>query len=783
MRYLNISKLLKHIFIYSAFIRNIALIIFVVSFIVFSPTKVAAEMIDISNIVVEGNKRIETNTILNLTELESGKSYEYAKINSALQRLTKSTFFKTVDIVIVEQNVIIKVSEHPSINTISFEGNSILKDENLFEIITSQQRQTLLAAKIEHDAEKIAKIYFSKGHISAQITPKIIQRDNNRVDLVFEIIEDRITEIEKITFVGNRLFSDTRLRGVLATKQAGVFRRLISSDTFIEDRLNLDKQNLRDFYINRGYVDFEILSHSVELTRSKDAFLLTFTVKEGQKYNFGQINIVTNENDINLNEYVDLNLIRENKKYDSRKLEKLIQKIDRKLSDNGLNFVKASPNISRDDNNLLINVDINLIRGKRILVERIDIIGNSTTLDEVIRHKFDFAEGDGFNTGKIQKATDHIRALGFFSTVDVKTKQGSTADQIVIIVNLVEKPTGSLGIGAGYNSSDGSVFTLNLNERNFLGRGQTVGFGLSNSSDKKELSLSIADPTFLSRDIYLGVSLGNSSASPASLPLQTDKMYFAPSIGYPLSRDSSIMLTYKVEKDEIKLSTAGISASPIIKADVGDTVKSGIILAYKFDKTNSIIAPTSGFKIGINQEINGLFGDINYSKTSINLKTYTAIFNDDIILSSAVNAGAIFGSDSTISNRFSLGGDKLRGFQNYGIGPRDTNFTATNSNGDPLGGKMFAAANIEASFPIGIPEEYGIFGGVFLDAGSVWELDNVLSDSSKIVDDSAKIRAAAGVSLFWDTAIGPLRFNFSRPLQKEIYDVTENFRFTVDTRF
>ena len=783
MRYLNISKLLKHIFIYSAFIRNIALIIFVVSFIVFSPTKVAAEMIDISNIVVEGNKRIETNTILNLTELESGKSYEYAKINSALQRLTKSTFFKTVDIVIVEQNVIIKVSEHPSINTISFEGNSILKDENLFEIITSQQRQTLLAAKIEHDAEKIAKIYFSKGHISAQITPKIIQRDNNRVDLVFEIIEDRITEIEKITFVGNRLFSDTRLRGVLATKQAGVFRRLISSDTFIEDRLNLDKQNLRDFYINRGYVDFEILSHSVELTRSKDAFLLTFTVKEGQKYNFGQINIVTNENDINLNEYVDLNLIRENKKYDSRKLEKLIQKIDRKLSDNGLNFVKASPNISRDDNNLLINVDINLIRGKRILVERIDIIGNSTTLDEVIRHKFDFAEGDGFNTGKIQKATDHIRALGFFSTVDVKTKQGSTADQIVIIVNLVEKPTGSLGIGAGYNSSDGSVFTLNLNERNFLGRGQTVGFGLSNSSDKKELSLSIADPTFLSRDIYLGVSLGNSSATPASLPLQTDKMYFAPSIGYPLSRDSSIMLTYKVEKDEIKLSTAGISASPIIKADVGDTVKSGIILAYKFDKTNSIIAPTSGFKIGINQEINGLFGDINYSKTSINLKTYTAIFNDDIILSSAVNAGAIFGSDSTISNRFSLGGDKLRGFQNYGIGPRDTTFTGADASGDPLGGKMFAAANIEASFPIGIPEEYGIFGGVFLDAGSVWELDNVLSDSSKIVDDSAKIRAAAGVSLFWDTAIGPLRFNFSRPLQKEIYDVTENFRFTVDTRF
>ena len=783
MCYLNITKLLKHIFIYSAPKRNIALIIFVISFIGFSPTKVVAEMINISNIVVEGNKRIETNTILNLAELKSGEAYEYEKINSAVQRLIKSTFFKTVDIAIIEQNVIIKVSEHPTINTISFEGNTVLKDENLIKIVSSQQRQTLLAKKIESDAEEIAKVYFSQGRISAQITPKIIERSNNRVDLIFEIVEGRITEIEKITFVGNRLFSDTRLRGILATKQAGIFRRLISSDTFVEDRLNLDKQNLRNFYLNRGYIDFEIYSHSVELTRAKNAFLLSFSVKEGQKYNFGKINIISSEKDIDLSEYINLNLIHENKTYDSRKLENLLQKIDSKLSKNDLNFVSARPNISRDDENLLINVDINLIRGKRIFVERIDVTGNSTTLDEVIRHKFDFAEGDGFNAGKIQKATDRIRALGFFSSVDVKTKQGSTADQIIILVSLVEKPTGSLGIGAGYNSSDGTQLTLNLNERNFLGRGQTVNFGLSNSSDKKEISLSVADPTFLSRDLYLSFDVGQISTTPASLPLQTDKVYFSPSIGYPLSSDSSIIFTYKLEKDEVKLSKTGIAASPIIKSDVGNNVKSGIILAYKLDKTNSVIAPTAGFKLGINQEFNGLLGDIHYSKSSINLKKYTAFFNDDFILKSEVSAGAIIGSDSTVSNRFSLGGDKLRGFNSYGIGPRDTAYTGADADGDPLGGKMFAAANIEASFPIGVPEEYGIFGGMFLDAGSVWGLDNTLSDNSITVDDSAKIRVAAGVSLFWDTAIGPLRFNFSRPLQKEANDVTENFRFTVDTRF
>ena len=720
MCYLNITKLLKHIFIYSAPKRNIALIIFVISFIGFSPTKVVAEIINISNIVVEGNKRIETNTILNLAELKSGEAYEYEKINSAVQRLIKSTFFKTVDIAIIEQNVIIKVSEHPTINTISFEGNTVLKDENLIKIVSSQQRQTLLAKKIESDAEEIAKVYFSQGRISAQITPKIIERSNNRVDLIFEIVEGRITEIEKITFVGNRLFSDTRLRGILATKQAGIFRRLISSDTFVEDRLNLDKQNLRNFYLNRGYIDFEIYSHSVELTRAKNAFLLSFSVKEGQKYNFGQINIISSEKDIDLSEYINLNLIHENKTYDSRKLENLLQEIDSKLSKNDLNFVSARPN---------------------------------------------------------------IRALGFFSSVDVKTKQGTTADQIIILVSLVEKPTGSLGIGAGYNSSDGTQLTLNLNERNFLGRGQTVNFGLSNSSDKKEISLSVADPTFLSRDLYLSFDVGQISTTPASLPLQTDKVYFAPSIGYPLSSDSSIIFTYKLEKDEVKLSKTGIAASPIIKSDVGNNVKSGIILAYKLDKTNSVIAPTAGFKLGINQEFNGLLGDIHYSKSSINLKNYSAFFNDDFILKSEVSAGAIIGSDSTVSNRFSLGGDKLRGFNSYGIGPRDTAYTGADADGDPLGGKMFAAANIEASFPIGVPEEYGILGGMFLDAGSVWGLDNTLSDNSITVDDSAKIRVAAGVSLFWDTAIGPLRFNFSRPLQKEANDVTENFRFTVDTRF
>ena len=728
----------------------------------------------VSSIIVDGNRRISTDTIINISKINPGSAYSPFQLNSALQNIKKSTFFKTANISLENNILKINVTENPTINSISFEGNNVLKDENLDELILSKERQTLSISITEKDADKIATLYANSGRISATVEPKIIELSDNRVDLVFEINEGRMTEVEKITFTGNRAFSDFRLKGIVATKQAGIFRKLIKSDTYVEDKLSFDKDLLNKFYSSNGYIDFNV-NTSVELTRSKDAFLINYSISEGQKYRYGNIKFDIGDVVIDKKYLHKLNNIKTGKVYDQRLITKLIEEIDIYLTKSGFNFVTPIPLITRNDKDFTMDLEIQLQETKKLFVERIEVEGNSTTLDEVIRLQFDFIEGDPFNRRKVIEAVDKIRGLGFFSKVDTNTRMGTTPDQIIIMVKLIEKPTGSLGLGAGFNSSDGSEFTFNIHERNFLGRGQTVKLDLSTSKIEKQTSIALQDPSFLGRNLLAGISFGQTTSTPDSTPLKTEKLYFAPKIGFPLSRDSNLKLTYKFDQDEVTSTSDLSSVSPLISADIGKRNKSSIILSYNLDKTNAVVSPTAGFDFRFTQELNGLGGDINFFKSELDFKTYQTLFNDDIILSSNISSGIINGTDADISNRFFLGGDRLKGFRNQGIGPIDGSY-----NNDPLGGKMFAVISLEASFPIGIPEEYGIFGGVFIDAGSLWKLDD--TDNGRI-DDGSKIRSAAGVSIFWDTVIGPLRFNFSRPIKKETYDVIENFRFTVDTRF
>lgn len=754
-------------------------LLLIFSFILFFPSLGNANT---TSIIVEGNQRIETQTIVTISGLSTGVTHSDNDINKALLLLNKTKYFQSVNLRYENNKIIISVIENPTINSVSFEGNKLLQDENLLKLISTNERQTYSAVRAEGDAEKIAKAYIAIGRLGAQIVPKIINQSDNRVDLIFEINEGDIIEIEKITFIGNRFFSEKRLRGIIATKQAGIFRRLMKSDTFIDERINYDMQLLRDFYINKGFIDFNVISSSTAMTREKDAILLNFTIEEGQQYSYGKISINSEDKKIDTQKLIKLNKIKNNSNYDPRKLKKLIEDIEIRLSKNGNTFIKVSPRLRIDTENLTVNIEIDLLESQKIFVERIEVEGNSTTLDEVIRFKFDFVEGDPFDMRKVQEATDRIRGLGFFSDVSVTTRSGSTNEKIIINVKVKEKATGSLGIGAGYNSSDGSVFTFNINERNFLGKGQTVDFDLSSSSSEKQISLGLVDPTFLDRNLHAGISFGTKTSTPYSVPLITESRFFSPMMKFPLSNYTTLSVIYRYDNDQIKLSSASTVTSPLISADVGDKLKSGIILSYNLDKANSVVRPTSGYKFEAKQEINGLGGDVKHLKTALELNTYNTLFTDNIILTSNISTGLISGDDANFSDRFSLGGDELPGFRNFGIGPIDNTYSGSTANGDPLGGKMFSVVNLETSFPIGIPEEYGVFGGIFLSAGSVWGLDNVTSGSNTI-DDSFKLRSAAGVSIFWDTLIGPLRFNFSRPIKKELNDITENFRFTVDTRF
>ncbi len=757
------------------FFQNLNIMPLLIAFLLFTvlPTKLYSQEGTISSIIVSGNKRITSETIIAISKIEKGVSYSPSQLNSALQLIKKSTFFKNATVSLDNEVLRISVTENPTINSINFEGNKILQDENLSKLIFSKERQTLSISRTEKDADLIASAYADTGRISADITPKIVELSDNRVNLIFEVSEGRITEVEKITFTGNRAFSDFRLKSAIATKQAGIFRRFIKSDTFVEDKLDFDVERLQNFYINKGYIDFAVTT-SVKLTRAKDAFLINYDIKEGQQYNFSEINFETFDLIVDKKSLFKLNRIKNGSPFDQRRISKLVEEIDIYLTKNGFNFIEPIPVVNRNDIDLNMDVEIKLQKTKKIFVERIEVEGNSTTLDEVIRLQFDFVEGDPFNRRKILEAVDKIRGLGFFSNVETDTREGSSPEKIIIEVKLTEKPTGSLGIGAGFNSSDGSVFTFNVNERNFLGKGQTVKLDLSSSKIEKQTAVGFEDPSFLGRNLLAGISFGQTTSTPNSLPLKTEKLYFSPQIAFPLSRDSNLSIKYRLDKDDVKLLGEPLLISPVIRPDAGNKNKSALIISYNLDKTNSVVSPTAGYDFRLTQEFSGLGGNISFLKSELAFKTYKTAFRDDIILSSDLSSGVIFGSDASIMNRFTLGGDRLKGFRSQGIGPFDTIYNS------PLGGKMFTSISLQASFPIGVPEEYGIFGGLFVDTGSLWGLDDT---NFGRIDDAAHIRSAAGVSLFWDTVIGPLRFNWSRPIKRESYDVIENFRFTVDTRF
>jgi outer membrane protein insertion porin family len=727
---------------------------------------------------VSGNQRISSDTVRILADLPTGTRLSPGRINDALQNLTNSGLFQTVNIRTERGRAIIEVVENPTINRVSIEGNRRLDDKDLLPLLQSQSRRAFSASIAEADVAAIVEAYSTSGRLGTNVDAKIIRRTDNRVDLVFEVSEGKVTEVRRIGFVGNRNYSDRRLRRSLASKQAGVLKAFFGNDTFIQERLEFDKQQLRDFYLSRGYLDFRVNSSTAELARSRDSFLVTFNIQEGQQYRVGDVSVINNINGLDTDGFEKLFSLKTGAVFDNRRLDTALERMDDRSAQDGFPFARVTPRFVRNDDDRTVDIEFEINQGPRQFVERIDIQGNASTLDRVIRRQFKIAEGDAFNRREVGRAADRIRALGFFSNVSVESREGSNPDQAVVDVNVEEQPTGSLSFGVTFNSEEGAAATASLSQRNFLGRGQLLSASVSTAKDAEEFSLTFREPSVFDRDLSAGVNLFYSTVQANIIPLDQVNIGIRPTVSFPVSEFGRVSVGYRLSQDELTLPN-GATVSPIITTDVGKTITSSLILGYSVDKRNSLVDPSSGYIFSLNQEIAGLGGDQEFSKTTAKIKGFKSFLGEELIVSAELEGGVLsnFGSGSRIIDRFQLGGDTLRGFASGGIGPRDAAVTS----GDSLGGNFFAVARLEASFPLGLPEEYGIFGGVFLDAGSVWGLDNTNGFSA--VDDSASIRSAAGVSLFWETALGPLRFNWSRPIEKKSYDTTENFRFTVQARF
>lgn len=771
-----------------AFVRLAAIMAFLVALVPSEVTQAQGTAV-FSRIDVTGNQRIEADTIRVFSGIEAGTPATPEDLNLAVRRLFETGLFEDVTVAPQAGRLVIAVVENPTISQIAIEGNDAIDDEELFAAIQLRPRLAFSVPAAEADAQRILDAYRQSGRFAASVTPVIIRQSENRVDLVFEVEEGRPTRVQRINFVGNEVYPDRRLRRVVETSQATWLNVLFRSSGFDADRLELDAELLRQFYLERGYLDVRVLSATSELQRDRGGFFVTFTVSEGEQYRFGNISISSQIPGLDAQRFQPLLApVLGRGVYDIRDLDLVIQRIAYEAGQHGYAFVEVRPRVDRDVANRVVNIEFEILPTPRVFIERIDIVGNTRTLDRVVRRQFRVVEGDAFNAREIRGAEDRIRALGFFSQAAVTVNEGASPDRALVGVQVEEQPTGSLNLGGAFSSNEGLTARISITERNFLGRGQTVSGAIAANQEFANLEFGFVEPALFDRDLLAGFSIYFRERNFDEQSFQQTNYGIEPRIGFPLSENGRLILRYRLSMDEIR--DVSLDTSRIIEEEEGDMITSAIGATYTYDRRNSAVDPTGGFILTLNQEFAGLGGDIRHSKTRGTARVYQSLFDERVILSAELEGGMLLSRDDTrITDRFTSGGDSFRGFSRNGLGPRD--YCQTGDCLAPqqdvevdegLGGNYYGVLRLDASFPLGLPEEYGIFGGVFADIGSVWGLDNTAGSMGE-VDDSMHMRSAVGVSLFVDTPFAPLRFNYAFPIDYQDSDERERFRFTVQTRF
>ena len=733
----------------------------------------AAQERMIGSVLVEGNERIEADTVRSYVSVGPGDQFDADAVNESLKALFESGLFADVAIRREGNALIVSVVENPIINRVVFEGNDAIDDDELEAEIQLQPRVVYTRPRVQADLQRLTEIYRRSGRFAATIEPKVVQLPQNRVDLVFEVNEGPVTEVRRINFIGNTHFSDSALRDVIQTVENAWYRFATSADTYDPDRLTFDRELLRRFYLANGYVDFRVISAVAELTPDRNDFIITFSIEEGERYRVAALNIDSRLRDLTPEDLLPVIEIEAGDWYDAEQVEESLVALTEVIGSRGYAFVDVQPRVDRDRETTSVDVTFEIDEGPRVYVERIDIVGNARTLDEVIRREFRLAEGDAFSTALIRRSRQRIRNLGYFSKVDISTSEGSAPDRSIVTVEVAEVPTGELSFGAGVSSADGVLGDIAIRERNLLGQGQDLRLALTVSARRQEIDLSFTEPYFLDRDVAAGFDIFQ-----RTIDLQEESSFdratvgFAVRVGYPLSEHFRHSVSYTLKNDDV--GSVAADTSQYIADQEGETTTSAVSHTLSYDIRDSRIDPTDGFFARFGQELAGLGGDSRYLKHTLTYGHFYSIA-DGWVLSGIARAGHIAGIDDDVGivDRFFLGGRRLRGFEPSGVGPRDARTD------DALGGNLFYSLSGELGFPLGVGDELNLRGAVFVDAGSLTDIDATGPD----LLDEASPRLSVGVGINFRSPIGPIRLDFSRALIKEDFDRTEDFRFSFGTRF
>ena len=727
----------------------------------------------IGSVLVEGNVRIEVDTVRSYMAIGPGDEFDSDAVNESLKSLFATGLFADVAIRREGSTLVVRVIENPIINRVAFEGNDAIEDSELEAEIQLQPRAVYTRPRVQTDLQRLTEIYRRSGRFAATIEPKVIQLPQNRVDLVFEVNEGPITEVQRINFLGNTHFSDSALRDVIQTVESAWYRFATSADTYDPDRLTFDRELLRRFYLANGYVDFRVISAVAELTPDRRDFIITFSLEEGERYRVAAIDIQSRLRDLAPEDLFPIVEIEEGDWYDADQVEDTLLALTEVVGSRGYAFADVSPQVEPNREAKTVDVTFEVDEGPRVYVERIDIVGNVRTLDEVIRREFRLAEGDAFNTALIRRSRQRIMNLGFFSQVDIDTSEGTAPDRTVLTVEVSEVSTGELSFGAGLSSAEGVLGDIAIRERNLLGRGQELRLALTVSESRQEIDLSFTEPYFMDRDVAAGVDVFR-----RTVDLQDESSFdretigFVTRAGYPLAERLRHTVSYTLKNDEV--SDVSSSTSRFIAAQEGETLTSAVAHRLEYDLRDSRIDPTDGYVVRFGQELAGLGGDAQFLKHTLTYGHFYSVA-DGWVLSAIARAGHIFGIDDDVRivDRFFLGGRRLRGFEPSGVGPRDA------ETGDALGGNLFYSLSGELGFPLGLPDEINLRGAIFLDVGTLTTID----ESGPGLLDESSPRLSLGVGINFRSPLGPIRLDFARALIKEDFDRTENFRFSFGTRF
>jgi outer membrane protein insertion porin family len=749
----------------------------------------------VTAIRIVGTQRIEPDTVRSYLQIAPGDAWDAEKLDASLKALFATGLFADVNLSREGNALVVRVVENPIINRIAFEGNRKLDDKDLSAEIQERPRVVYTRSRVQADVKRILDLYRRHGRFGATVEPKVIQLSENRVDLVFEINEGEYTGIRSINFVGNKAFSESKLRGVIATKESRWYRFLSTNDSYDPDRLTYDRELLRRFYLTEGYADFRVVSAVAELTPERSGFIVTFTLEEGDRYRFGKIGVNIKLRDLPASQVLPLLTVHQGDWYNAQEVENSISVLTNTLGTRGYAFVEVKPEIVRNRKDHTVNITFNVQEGPRVYVERVDIVGNVRTLDKVIRREFQLIEGDAFNTEKMQRSQQRIKNLGFFKKVEVTNASGSASDKTVVTVEVEEQSTGELSFGLGFSTSDGPLADINIRERNFLGRGQDLQVGGVASFRSQQVQLSFTEPYFLDRNIAAGFDIFEVKTSPTANffsgitpPYQQFSYGGALRAGYQIT--DNLRQTWKYTGRSDTITNVQSSASLFIALQEGthDTSSIGQVLLY--DRRDDRLEPTSGYFLSLGNDFAGVGFGVDYVRSKATFGYYYSVA-PDWVLSFTGEAGDIFGWNGQqvlLQDRFFVGGDNLRGFQDAGIGPRDS------IDGDALGGQKYWVGSVALGVPLGLPKELGISGRVFSDFGTLYQLEPTIlvltpqqlattGGVTPQVQQSPAIRMSTGVGVTWKSPVGPVRLDVAYPVRKESFDKTQFFRISFGTKF